>query len=79
MAQFNGCCGARGTAIVLYLARQHRGLTLREIGVCVSGAWSYKAVSVQVSRFKKRQADDTWLREKVAQCWQVFEDSISQL
>ncbi len=40
---------------------------------------AYKAVGTPVSRFKKPLADDAWLREKVAQCCQMFEDSISQM
>jgi hypothetical protein len=70
-SQFNGRYGDWGTAMVLCLARQHSGLTLNEIGEC-AGGMEYKAVSAQVSRFKKRLAGDAWLRGKVAQCQQVF-------
>jgi hypothetical protein len=66
-SQFNGRYGDWGTAMVLYLARQQ----LNEIGEC-AGGMEYKAVSAQVSRFKKRLAGDAWLRGKVAQCQQVF-------
>ncbi len=77
-SQFNGRYGDWGTAMVLYLARQHSCLTLREIGEC-AGDMEYKAVSPQVSRLKKRLADDARLREKVAQCQQVFVRPSSQM
>ena len=75
-SQFNGRYGDWGTAMALYLARQHSGLTLREIGEC-AGGMAYKAVSAQVSRFKKRLTDDAWLRRKVSQCQQVFVNPVS--
>jgi hypothetical protein len=64
---FQNRYGDDGTALVLYLARMHSGLTLREIGEH-AGGMDYKAVSARVGRFRRQLASTRSLRRIVAQC-----------
>ena len=66
-AAFQGRYGDWGLAMVLYLARMHSGLTLRQIGEH-AGGMDYKAVGANVSRFKRNLESDATIRRKMEQC-----------
>jgi hypothetical protein len=59
--------GDWGASLILYLARERSGLTLREIGKR-AGGMDYKAVSARITRFKKMMQSDARLRKTVDKC-----------
>lgn len=61
--------GDWGKSMVLYLARQHGSLTLREISEQVGGL-AYKNVSLRVRRFDKQLAADSGLQGVAMACEQ---------
>jgi REP element-mobilizing transposase RayT len=59
--------GDWGMAMVLYLARQHSGLTLQQIGEEVGGM-AYKTVFARIKYLKKKIDKDASLQRAYAQC-----------
>ena len=64
-SEFRGRRGGWGRALVLYLARERSGLTLRELGAA-AGGMNYKTVAKCVERFANRIQDDRQLARIVA-------------
>jgi len=64
---FVGCHGDWGRDLVLYLARQRSGLTLKQIGER-AGKMGYKAVDRAVQRFKRKLEKDKKLSALAKKC-----------
>lgn len=66
-AEFCDCHGDWNRELVLYLARQRSGLTLRQIGEAL-GIAEYKTVGKAVQRFEASLANDAAKRRSVGDC-----------
>lgn len=65
--QFCDKHGDYGRDLVLYLARQRSGMTLKEIGECAGGL-DYKAIGKATERFYHRLKTDTVLNAQANKC-----------
>ena len=61
--QFRDCYGDWGRDLMLYVARRHCGIRLRELASAVGGL-DYGSVAVAVQRFGKRLKEDRLLRQQ---------------
>jgi len=76
--QFRGRWGDPGASLVMWLARQYTGLTLREIGQAVGGK-DYAAVAMSIRRLAAHLRRDKALYQETARACQVLNVKMSPL